>query len=554
MPPMRSSDRSRAPIAAVLLLIAPFAVAAPVVAEPAPPWRLDWAEGATFYEIFVRSFADSDGDGIGDFRGLTDRLDYLNDGDSATTTDLGVEGLWLMPVFASPSYHGYDVTDYERVNPEYGTEQDFDRLLAECRRRGIRVIVDLVMNHTSVRHPWFIEASGDTASPRRHWYVWRDEDPGWGQPWNPAGSSWHRGEHGWYYGLFWSGMPDLNFRHPAVRSEMLRIADAWLARGVDGFRLDATRHLIETGPGSGQSDAEETHAFLRELSAHVRRVKPDALLVGENWTDAMAIADYFGSADSVARGDGLPCNFDFPLAGAIVDGLRAGDARGIVRAVAEAHRLYPDGALDATFLTNHDMPRLATQLGGAAGRLAAAAAVLLTLPGTPFLYYGEEVGLENGPGRDDQFKRTPMPWDSSPNGGFTRGTPWFGFAPGRERANVAAQNGKPGSLLERYRSLIRLRGSQPALRRGDLVLLTPDGPPSPVLAFTRGAGGERLLVVHNLGSRRVESEPLALGPEAGALAPLMLDPGVRARLQGGAATVTLPPYGCGVWRVGERRR
>lgn len=289
---MRCHRFARAATLAAALLAGPALAQA-----PAPPWQLDWAEGTVFYEVFVRSFADSDGDGIGDFRGLTSKLDYLNDGKPGTSSDLGVGGVWLMPVFRSPSYHGYDVTDYEHVNPEYGTEEDFDRLLAEAHRRGIKVIVDLVMNHTSSTHPWFVEAAADTASAHRDWYVWSDRDLGWGQPWNPVGPTWHPSTHGWYYGVFWSGMPDLNFRNPAVRAEMLRIADLWLARGVDGFRLDATRHLIETGPGAGESDADETHAFLRQLSAHIRRVRPDALLVGENWTDTATIAPYFGSAD-----------------------------------------------------------------------------------------------------------------------------------------------------------------------------------------------------------------------------------------------------------------
>lgn len=525
-------------------------IAAPAAAQtPAPPWRLDWAEGAVFYEIFVRSFADSDGDGIGDFRGLTAKLDYLNDGDPATSGDLGIDGIWLMPVFPSPSYHGYDVTDYEHVNPQYGTDADFDRLVAEAHRRGIKVILDLVMNHTSSAHPWFQEAMADSGAPHRDWYVWSDHDPGWGQPWNPGGSSWYRTAHGWYYAVFWSGMPDLNFRSAAVRAEMLRIADLWLARGVDGFRLDATRHLVESGPGAGQSDADETHAFLRELSAHLRRVRPDALLVGENWTESSTIATYFGAADSVTRGDGLPCNFDFPLAGAIVSGVRTGRRQEIVQVLEDVARLYPRGALDATFLTNHDMRRVASQLGGEAEALGAAAAVLLTLPGTPFLYYGEEVGLENGPGGDDKFKRTPMPWDASPGGGFTRGTPWFPFAPGRERANVAAQAGRRGSLLDRYRRLTALRRSHAALGHGDLELVTPDAAPPPVLAFTRRASGERLLVVHNLGAARAESGPLALGPGIRSLAPLMLDPGVRVRLGTHGATVTLPAHATGVWSL-----
>ncbi len=182
-------------------------------AAAAPGWQLDWARGATFYEIFVRSFADSDGDGVGDLRGLTAHLDYLNDGDPATTTDLGVEGLWLMPIFASPSYHGYDTVDYRTINPAYGTMEDFETFIAAAHKRGIKVIVDLVINHTGADHPWFVDSASSPASPKRDWYVWRADDPGWKQPWG-GGPTWHEKNGAYYYGIFWSGMPDLNLAQP----------------------------------------------------------------------------------------------------------------------------------------------------------------------------------------------------------------------------------------------------------------------------------------------------------------------------------------------------
>lgn len=381
-------------------------------AGAARPGPLAWASGAVFYEVFVRSFEDSNGDGKGDLAGLIARLDYLNDGNPATETDLGVDALWLMPVFASPSYHGYDTTDYETINPDYGTNADFARLLAEAHRRGIRIIVDLVVNHTSVKHPWFVESASSPSSPRRDWYVWSPTDPGWAQPWNASGRSWHQDHGAWFYGVFWEGMPDLNLRTPAVREEVKRIAALWLARGVDGFRLDAARHLVETGPGDGQSDTAETHQFLKELAAHVRAIKPDALLIGEAWTETPIVATYYGSTAHVPGGDELPLNFDFKLAERILEGTSAGEARGIVEKLREVQAMYPPGATDVPFLTNHDNVRVATELGGDAGKLRSAAAVLLTLPGTPFLYYGEEVGLENGNAKDgDPAKRTPMPWE-----------------------------------------------------------------------------------------------------------------------------------------------
>ncbi len=534
-------------VALCLLLV--FASGPAVASTPtaaADAWGLEWCRGAVFYEVFVRSFLDSNGDGVGDLAGLISRLDYLNDGNPATSSDLEVDAIWLMPVFESPSYHGYDVTDYEHINSAYGSDADFQRLLSEAHRRGIRVIVDFVMNHTSDRHPWFRESASSPSSPRRDWYVWRTDDPGWTQPWG-AGRTWHRGGDGYYYGLFWGGMPDLNFRTPGVREEMKRIARLWLARGVDGFRLDATRHLIETGPGPGECDAPETHAFLKEFAAEVRRVKPDAVLVGENWTDTPTIAPYFGSTARVAGGDELPMNFDFPLAEAVVEGVRKGDAAGIVRTLDAVKRYYPRGVMDTPFLTNHDMTRVATQLGDDPDRLRVAAAILLTLPGAPFLYYGEEIGLENGPTPGDESKRTPMPWSGGPGGGFTTGTPWFPFAPGRDSSNVERESRDPGSLLAHYRTLIRLRHASRALREGEIQVLSAPG--GPALCYQRAVRGERVLVALNLSGRPAQI-PLRTFPVR-SWEPLLPGTGVAAprRAAGGVTTLSLPPLASAVWRL-----
>jgi glycosidase len=503
-----------------------------------------WAPGAVFYEVFVRSFQDSNGDGNGDLQGLIARLDYLNDGNPATTTDLGVDALWLMPVFASPSYHGYDTTDYETINPDYGTNADFTRLLEQAHRRGIRIIVDLVLNHTSAKHPWFVESASSPGSPRRDWYVWSATDPGWAQPWNANGRSWHPDHGAWFYGLFWQGMPDLNFRTPSVRDEAKRIAKLWLARGVDGFRLDAARHMVETGPGDGQSDTAETHQFWKEFAAAVRAAKPDAVLIGEAWTKASIVATYYGSTQQVPGGDELPLNFDFQLAEHLVEGARTGEVRGIVETLREVQARYPAGATDVPFLTNHDQRRLATELAGDPGKLRSAAAALLTLPGTPFLYYGEEVGLENGnEADDDPAKRTPMPWDATDGGGFTTGKPWHSFAPGRDRANVAAQTADPGSLLSHYRSLIRARHRSPALAHGSLQLLTDSGP---VLAFVRSTGDQRVLVAVNLGG---EPQHVSLALAAHHADALYATPGAAVELTGTAAQVSLPAHATAVFEV-----
>jgi glycosidase len=520
---------------------------------PAPPpeaavrgWQLDWADGVVFYEVFVRSFADSDGDGIGDLRGLIGRLDDLNDGDPATTSDLGVEGIWLMPVFASPSYHGYDVVDYRAVEPDYGTMADLEAFLAAAHERGIRVVVDLVINHTSSEHPWFAESASSPASPRRDWYVWRADDPGWTQPWG-GNPTWHEHNGAYYYGIFWSGMPDLNFGNPEVVAEVEAIADFWLARGVDGFRLDAARHISADGPGELQNDTPATHAFWKRFSAHVRSVDPSALLIGENWTSTANVAPYFGSTAVVAGGDELPMSFDFALAEAILEAVQLADARPVAEALAEVARLYPPGVLDGTFLTNHDMPRVATQLGGDQARLRSAAAVLLTLPGTPFLYYGEEVGLVGD--KPDPDIRTPMPWtDREPGGGFTTGTPWHPFAPGRAAANVAAQSSDDASLLTHYRRLVRLRSNSPALRRGDLEVLSPSDRRSPVLAFTRRHQDEWLLVAHNLGASDAAAGPWPLGTAVPELVWASRE-GVWAAAGQGGASLQLPAGASAVWRL-----
>jgi glycosidase len=500
----------------------------------------DWARGAVFYEVFVRSFADSDGDGVGDLRGLEARLDYLNDGDPGRGDDLGVDALWLMPICESPSYHGYDVVDYRRVDREYGSEEDFDGFLAAAHRRGVRVIIDLVLNHTSAEHPWFVDAASSPGSPRRDWYLWRPDDPGWTQPWGGDRRTWHERGGAFYYGVFWRGMPDLNYSHPPVREEMQRVAAHWLRRGVDGFRLDATRHLFAGGPGAAQNDQPETHVYLADFSAAVRSVRPDALLVGENWTDTASIAPYFRE---------LPANFNFPLAEAIVRGVESGSASQVAAVLRDMAALYPESALDAPFLTNHDQTRLSTQLGGDPAKLRLAAAVLLTLPGAPFLYYGEEIGLQNGPGREDEHKRTPLPWDASPGAGFSTGKPWFELAPGHETAHVAAERGRPGSLFERYRTLIALRHGSPALRLGSLELLAPAAAePGAVLAFLRRAPGSTALVAHNYAGAASTAGPFDL--QALRLEELWLDPGAAAvRDPSRGWTLTLPAHSSAAWSL-----
>ena len=434
------------------------------------------AEGTVFYEIFLRSFQDSDGDGIGDLAGATERLDYLQ--------DLGVGGVWLMPLHPSPSYHGYDVTDYKKINPDYGTMDDFKTFLAAAHERDMDVILDLVVNHTSSEHPWFVQA--EAGGDRRDFYSFQDEDPGWQGLGGPA---WHPSGEAYYLGLFWSEMPDLNYRNPVVLREMQDIARYWLELGVDGFRVDAIQHIIESNTGL-IANTPENIAWVGEFEAFIKSVKPDAYLVGETWTDTETIVRYHERAD-------LDLSFNYPLFTALTDSVQDRDPAALAR-VLEGDSVYPEDALSATFISNHDQTRPGTALGFLRrdeARLKLAAGLLLTLPGVPFIYYGEELGLPNGPGDADEEKRTPMPWDGTANAGFTTGTPWYAFSSDVPELTVAAQEADPDSVLNRYKSLIALRNAHPALAEGTLEL-TPQANPA-VLGFIREAEGERVLVLAN---------------------------------------------------------
>jgi glycosidase len=513
-----------------------------VPATRAPAASTDWWNGAVTYEVFVRSFRDSDGDGSGDLAGLIEKLDHLNDCGAPGSQALGVDAIWLMPIYPSPSYHGYDVTDYTGVNPDYGTLADLDRLVAEAHARCIKVVLDWVPNHTSAQHPWFVESQAP-GSARRDWYVWRSDNPGWGQPWG-GGRTWYAAGASYYYAVFWDQMPDLNWRNPAVATAIGDAAAGWLARGVDGFRLDAVRYLVENGPGAGQQDQPQTHQALRGFAAGVRALKPDAMVVGEAWADTPTIATYYGSTAVRPEGDELPLAFDFPLADAIVGGVSGGFATGVAATLDAVARAYPAGTGDAPFLTNHDQVRVATRLANDPAKLRLAAAILLTLQGSPFLYYGEEVGLQNGSCGSDECKRTPMAWDGTAKGGFTSGTPWWPLSPGTATANVAAQVGDPASLLSRYRELIRARKGSPALSRGGLERLPTEG--AGVLSFLRTATSETVLVAHNLGAAAVTQ---SVPGTAASVEAIFADPGATATAGASSVTFTLPPRGSGIWRL-----
>ena len=450
------------------------------------PW---WQRGA-IYQVYPRSFADSDGDGVGDLRGIATRLDHL--------ADLGVEALWLSPFYPSPmADFGYDVADYCDVDPRFGTLADFDALVAAAHDRGLRVVVDWVPNHTSDRHPWFADGA------RRSWYVWRDRPPNaWRTQFRHDSPAWSRdaGSGQWYLHSFLPQQPDLNWDEPAVEAAMHDVLRFWLRRGVDGFRIDVVYRIAkdpelrDNEPGRRHDqDWPTIHPRLRAIRAVLEEFGADRMAVGELYLPTQRdLAAY------VTSGDELHLAHNFFLLAAPWDAA-------VYRAtIAEWQQLLEPGAWAAWCLGNHDHPRLATRLGPARARVAAL--LLVTLRGTPFIYQGDELGLQDVPippaavvdvdGRDPE--RAPLPWAApsaaGPGAGFTTGTPWLPITPDAERVNVAAQAARPDSMLALYRELLGLRRAEPALRTGAQRWLEA-GPD--VLAYERG---ERFVVALNFAS------------------------------------------------------
>ena len=488
---------------------------------------MTWWNASCFYQVYVRSFQDSNGDGIGDLNGISSRLPYLQ--------DLGVDAIWITPFYPSPQVDfGYDVSDHEGVDPLFGTLADFDQLLSEAHRRGIRVVIDIVLNHTSDRHEWFEESRDSRGARRRDWYVWRD-GRGSGPPnnWESAfgGPAWtldpRTGQ--WYYHCFYPEQPDLNWRNPEVEQRMLDVVGFWLERGVDGFRLDAVNTLYEdvelrdnpllaeplitlTGVDTQRlvytRGLPELHGALRRLRAFVDRRGSDAILISEAYVGSAAELTTFYGADDEMH---LPFNFFL----AQVAGRDASAFRKIVVQVEQAC----DGRWPSLVLSNHDIDRACDRFAAGADPDAVArliATLLLTLRGTPFVYYGEEIAVRTEPpasieevrdpvgrrfwpiykGRDGV--RRPMPWDGSPAGGFTGGTPWLRLPRDSADRNVQRQAADPDSVLNFYRSLLRLRRASGALASGGFQALdAPDG----VFAYARTDPRERLIVVLNFTDR-----------------------------------------------------
>jgi len=467
----------------------PIATAIPTVEQPTAtpdPYAgtdgFRWWNDVVFYEIFVRSFRDSDGDGIGDFNGIIEKLDYLQ--------SLGIKGLWLMPINPTPSYHGYHVTDYYDVNSDYGTMGDFKRLLNEAHKRDIKIIIDFVLNHTSTQHPWF-QSALTPGSRYYDWYIWSDKDPGTRGPWNQQ--VWYRAANGKYFYTVFSDtkIADLNYNNPAVREEMKKVTSFWLQDvGVDGFRLDAIRYVVEEN--NQLADSKANHAFLEEWGGYYRGINPQAFSVGEAWTDNANVKKYTDTNRE------LDSAFNFDLSDAMFK-LNEGNTTSIRFVLQTTIRDFPEQD-NANFITNHDMPRVMNQLGtDKEQRAKLAAGILLTAPGIPFIYYGEEIGMSGT--KPDENIRTPMQWDNAQGAGFTSGNPWQDVNSDHAIVNVAAQTGDNTSLLEHYRTLIQLRNTHSALRIGKTYVAESNS--NKILSYLRVSSDEILLILFN-----IDDEPL----------------------------------------------
>lgn len=456
------------------------------------------------YEIWPRSFYDSDGDGHGDFKGMSLKLDYLQ--------DLGIGAVWLGPVFETPSYHGYDASNLYRFSSIYGSMEDFEYFMTEAHKRGIKVVLDLVLNHISNQHEWFIKSEKKEAG-YEDFFVWREDMPeNWGRAWSSEvepQAVWHWSDvrKAYYYGAFGSSMPDTNLTNPAVVKALNEAATFWLEKGVDGFRLDAVRYAVEEGPYPLQADTQATFDYWTQLAQHVKSVKADALMVGEAWVDLDIAAKYGNS------GKGLNSVFDFDF-GYIVKETLVSDATrtadfGTVSEVAQSEASKQneednrfdkarsalwenlkrrDGASAipyfSPFLTNHDQDRLAYSLGNNMDKAKIAASLLMTSPGTVYMYYGEEIGLSQPDGQYHQYRRAPMQWNEEKHAGFTNSDSlwldnprWFPWIENHQawwgdywkdlkgkNLSVSTQEKIPESLLNHYKRLIEVRNTTAALR------------------------------------------------------------------------------------------
>jgi alpha-glucosidase len=570
---LRESTFSRS-ILALAILLSFFATSAHAQQSPLDAKGHPWWKHAVFYELYPRSFADSNNNGIGDLNGITAKLDYLQ--------ELGVDAIWITPCFPSPQVDfGYDVSDYENIDPMYGTLQDFDRLMAESKKRGIRIILDFVVNHTSDQHQWFQDSKSSRTSAHRDWYIWRD-----GKSPNQPPNNWVSlfGLSAWkfdpatgqyYYHYFYPEQPDLNWRNPAVEKAMYDTTRFWYQRGVAGFRLDAVDSLFEdtqlrdnpvvAGTDSfGRPNTEEkynqklpeVHNVLRGL----RKVADEygAVLVGETYTSSIdELKHYYGDHSSELQ---LPMDMMF----ATVDKLSAPEFRKQIAQVDSA------GGWPVFLVGNHDMARSYNRYGDGVHNDPIAklmAALYLTLRGTPILYYGEEIGMENNDpktkedvrdpigklgwplekGRDGE--RTPMQWTAGLNAGFSEATPWLPVPPSFRTHNVASELQDPSSILNFYKQLLLLRHREPALLEGVYLPLDKNNPN--VLSYVRRDKDQTVLVVLNM---TANSQKIALGLLLPGLTPAKMTSlltGTTAAVKVDTSGISLEPFAVYIAKIAK---
>ena len=486
-----------------------------------------WRQGV-IYQIYPRSLQDTNRDGIGDLEGIRRRLDHL--------VSLKIDAIWISPIYASPmADFGYDVSDHRAIDPIFGTMKDFDRLLEEAHRTGLKVILDYVPNHTSDQHPWFVESRASRRNPKRDWYVWRDPRADGGPPnnWTSefGGPAWTFDETTgqYYFHAYLTQQPDLNWRNPEVVAAMLDVLRFWFDRGVDGFRVDAIHHLFEDAqlrddpvdpdwheglPPSRQllrsysMDQPEVHGAIALMRGVAKSYADERLLIGEAYLPIERLMAYYGMALS---GFHLPFNFHLIST--------PWKPKAIAALIDEYETALPQGGWPNWVLGNHDRSRVATRLGPEQARVAAM--LLLTLRGTPTLYQGDEIGMadvaiplhlvrdpfgKNEPGFGRDPERTPMQWDASPHAGFSSIEPWLPIAPDFRTRNVENQSSDAGSMLSLYRALIALRREEAALAIGSYALVQAS---EHMLAYERCHGERRLIVALNFGDRFEELESLS---------------------------------------------
>jgi maltose alpha-D-glucosyltransferase/alpha-amylase len=540
-----------------------------------------WYQDALFYEVYVRAFSDSNGDGHGDLRGLAGKLDYIQ--------SLGVDCLWLQPTYPSPLLDdGYDIADYYGVHPDYGTLDDYRALIDAAHARGLRVISDLVLNHTSDQHPWFQAARRDRASPYRDYYVWSDTDQRYRQAriifldTEPSNWTWDPVAGQYFWHRFYASQPDLNYANPAVRAEMLKVMRFWLDLGLDGFRADAVPYLFEC-EGTNCENLPETHAFLKELRAVMERDYPGRILLAEANQWPADLRPYFGD------GDEFHMAFHFPVMPRLFMALARADVTPVLDILAATPPI-PPGTQWCTFLRNHDeltlemvtdserqwmwqvfaphprmrlnlgiRRRLAPLLDGDRRRIELANAMLFALPGAPIVYYGDEIGMGDNIWLEDRDGvRTPFQWDAGPNAGFSPAPPGRLYAPvindgeySFERVNLAAALADPASLWHRLRALAAARKAHPAFSRGSTHFLPVEN--RAILAVLRALNGQRLVALHNVSpvpqAAAVPAEALAaLAPGLAHAVPILAG-GAQPPPQPLPLAVRLPPYGYAWFRL-----